>query len=410
MRVTDPRPGPGLMWHPGIILCFALATVCLSGNAIGGDTVVVELQSGQRLRADTIERDPITPGRAILTVGSGQIQIRRGVSWNRVSRLAAPPAMLIDLQVPANIKVVDPAANPQRIELNLIPGPEQADQNTAQLRSFFRFAPPPPAPDDAPLEFPIDRAVLIDGPTVVPSLRRRDRSGSPVNLNPAWHIPACVVLRDPGVVLGIRNADPSAPPPRPVTGTMTEVPQPRELVVAARAFNRNGLADWNSLEVSAQGRTAAGLPCRVRGSLKCSLWVRRARLVRMYAETYFEEPLDLVMLGQWSQFLDGSETDAYGVQKLVLALPPRSPDHNLTLGDFGLLTVDLDIPGQGRLATSSEAIPLRQTGPNRSRSVIDFGSSLLPSESVSEGVNAAGHWTAPLSGLRPDSRRFTVQP
>ena len=386
------------MWYPGIILCLLFATACLSGNAIGADTVVVELQSGQRLRAHSIERDPRSPERAILTVGSGQIQIRRGVSWSNVRRLAAPPTMLIDLQIPANIKVVDTAANPQRIELNLIPGPEQADQNTAQLRSFFRFAPSPPVPDDAPLGFPFDRAVAIDGPILI------GWEG------PCEFVSTGVILRDPGVVVGIRHADPSAPPPRPVTAAVTDAPQPRELAVAARAFNRNGLADWNSLEVSVQGRTAAGLSCRVRGSLKCSLWVRRARLVRMYADSYFEEPLDLVVLGEWSQFLDGSETDAYGVQKVVLALPPRSPDHNLSLGDFGLLTVDLDIPGQGRLATSSDAIPLRQSGPNRSRSVVDFGSSLLPSESVSEGVNAAGHWTAPLSGLRPDSRRFSVQP
>ena len=384
------------MWHSGIILCFAFATVCRSGNAIGSDAVVVELQSGQRLRAQSIERDPRSPERVILTVGSGQIQIRRGVSWNRVSRLAAPPAMLIDLQVPENIKVVNTAANPNRIELNLTPGPEQAVQNTAQLRSFFRFAPPPPMPDDAPLEFPIDGPVLIDGPVPI---------GWP---GPCEIIPAGVFLRDPGVVVGIRNADRSAPP-RAVAAAVTESP-PRELVVDARAFNRNGLADWNSLEVSVQGRTAAGLPCRVRGSLRCSLWVRRARLLRVYAETYYEEPRELFQLGQWSQFLDGSETDANGVQKVVLALPPRPPDHDLTLSDFGLLTVDLDIPGQGRLATSSEAILLRQTGPNRSRSVVDFGSSILPSESVSEGVNAAGHWPAPLSGLRPDSRRFTVQP
>jgi hypothetical protein len=72
--------------------------------------------------------------------------------------------------------------------------------------------------------------------------------------------------------------------------------------------------------------------------------------------------------------------------------------------------VELDIPGQGRLATTSEPIALRQFGPIRSRGVVDFGSSILPLGSVSEGLSDAGHWPAPLSGLRPDSRRFTVQP
>jgi hypothetical protein len=180
--------------------------------------------------------------------------------------------------------------------------------------------------------------------------------------------------------------------------------------VSARAFNRFGLADWNSLEVSVQGRTADGLTCPVRGSLRCSLWVRRAWLVRAYGENYFEEPRDLVNVGQWSKFLDGSEMDAGGIQKAVFALPQQSSDHNLRIGSYGLITATLDIPGQGRLATTSNGIALRQFDPIRGRSVVDFGSSLLPQESVSEGVNASGDWPAPLSGLRPDLRRFTVQP
>ena len=391
------------MWHPGIITCFLVTTVLLSGNATGGDPVVVELQSGQRLRAQAIERDPLSSARAILTVGNEQIRIRRQVSWKQVVRLAAPRDMLTDLQVPANITVVDATANPRRRELNLSLAPDQAAKNTAQVRSFFQFAPPPPvpdlSPDEAPVELPVELPFVIAWP-------------GPRGIIPA----ACVldqprIIRDPGVVVGIRNAAPSAPPLSwPVSAVVEELPPPRELVVTARAFNRNGLADWNSLEVLIQGRTAAGQPCRVRGSLKCSLWVRRAGLVRVYGDLYFEEPRDVFQLGQWSQFLDGSETDANGVQKVVLALPPRSPDQNQTLGDFGLLTVDLDIPGQGRLATSSPPVPLRQAGPIRNRSTVDFGSPFLPSESVSEGISGGGNWPAPLSNQRPDLRRYNVQP
>jgi hypothetical protein len=421
------------MLHRGLILCFTFASVLLSGNAtgplpssaIGGDTVVVELHSGKRLRAQTIESDPRFPDRATLKVGNDQIQIRRSVSWNHVNRLAAPAGMLTDLPVPANVTVIDSTANPHRMELELnlnpAPAPDNSEQNTAQLseqnrarlRSFFRFAPPQPMPDLPASELPVGGLMPVDGRMPCDGQMAGDGRMPVVWPDPCGLYPPGVPVRDPGIVIGVRNADPTAPPPPPLqtgSGAIKTSPQPRELVVAARAFNRSGLADWNSLEVSVQGRTASGLPCRVRGSLKCSLWVRRARLVRAYSDVYFEEPRDLFLLGQWSQFLDGSETDANGVQKVVLALPPRPADLNLTLGDFGLLTVDLDIPGQGRLATSSEAIPLRQAGPNRSRSVVDFGSSLLPGESASEGLNPAGNWPAPLSGLRPDLRRFNVQP
>ena len=396
-----------------IILCLAFATVCQSGNTTWGDTVVVELQSGQRLRAHSIERDPQTPNLAILTVGSERIQIRRAVSWNRVKRIVAPPAMLGDLQIPGNVTVVDSTNQERGREVNLTLTPDQAEQNAAQLRSFFRFPPPGPIPDlPSPEFFGDGPAVPTGGLTPPRSEEMTAPGGMPcciIDSVPCGFIPFGGIFRDPGVVVGIRNTDPYAPP-LAENAVVQQLPQARELIVSARAFNRNGLADWNSLEVMVQGRTAAGQSCPVRGSLKCTLWGRRARLVRAYGETFFEDPRELAILGQWSQFLDGTEMDANGVQKVVLALPPQSADQNLRVGQYGMLSVVLDIPGQGRLATSTDAIPMRQGGPNRSRSIVDWGSSILPPESVSEGTNNAGDWPAPLSDQRPDLRRFTVQP
>jgi hypothetical protein len=190
----------------------------------------------------------------------------------------------------------------------------------------------------------------------------------------------------------------------------TNSPDPREIVIDARPFNRNGLADWNSLEIWIQGKTAAGQSCLVRGSMKCTLWTRQTQLVRSVGENYFEDPRDLVRLGQWSQFVDGSEVDATGVQKIVVSLPPRPADQNLNWGEFAFLTVDLDVPGYKRLSASMDSVPLRQLGPNRYRSAVDYGHTLLPLESTSEGTFNQGDWPAPLSDLRPDRRRFTVQP
>lgn len=406
-----------VMLRLGIILCLTLVIVCHSGNANGGDTVVVELISGQRIRAQSIQQDPQVAGRVQLTVRTEQIQIQRNIAWNRIRRLITPKALLVDVQVPQDVEVIDTSERLPLRELNLALEPDQADSNRDQLRSFFRYPPAPPVLDVVP---PPMGPYLVEVPGPCD-----DNCDSCLRAD--FHVPY-LMFRDPGVVVGVRNTDPSGPPPtelsatgipyESVPGTLAippqanrqQLPAARELLVSARAFNRYGLADWNSLEISVQGRTALGESCRVRGSLKCSLWVRRMRVVRAYAETYFEENRELMVLGQWSQFLDGSEVDASGVQKIVLALPPRGPDQNLNISSFGQLTVELDIPGQGRLATSTDPIALRQSSPLRGRSVIDFGSSILPRESVSEPTSDAGFWPAPLSGLRPDSRRFTVQP
>lgn len=377
-----------------IILSLAFSLVSLSGNTMALDAVVLELKSGKRLRAHAIETDPKAPDRVILMLGNDKIQMRRSVAWDNVKTLSVSPELKANLQIPPDVNVIDPQ-NPNRHELTLNLSTDQADQNAASLRSFFRYPPPPPAPDPS-LTSP------IDGP--FPGFE----CGPP----PGWFF-----IRDPGVVVGVRYENPMmAPPPDfAVPGAMAPTivlpaDQPRELIVSARAFNRNGLADWNSLEVSIQGRTASGLTCPVRGSLKCTLWARNSRLVRAYADTFFLEPRDIVRVGVWSQFIDGSELDANGVQKIILAMPQRSADQNLMLSDVGLLSVDLDIPGQGRLATSSDPVLLRQGGAIRSRSVVDFGSSILPPESASEGVFGSGDWPGSLSSIRPDSRRFTIQP
>lgn len=381
------------------ITSFIVAFVCCSGITWGSDAVVVELDSGKRIRAHSIRPGRQSSGQLVLTMGTDQIQIQRTVNWSRVSKLSAPSEMLADLQVPQGIQVIDREENQANLrELDVPLGPELANERREQLRSFFRYPPPPPVPDQLLSEPSPPADQLFEMPCdLLPQAPCRP-----------------LIMFDPGVVVGVRYENPQAAmTEQPIQLGFTRSPadmEPRELLVSARPFNRNGLADWNSLEVSVQGRTASGEPCRVRGSLKCTLWVRQAKLVRAFAETYFEEPRGIIRLQQWSQFLDGSESDVNGVQKVILALPPRSPDHNLSLGDFGLLTVDLDIPGAGRLATSSDPIPLRQGGYVRNRAVPDFGSSILPSESVSEGTFGSGNWPAPLSGLRPDSRRFTIQP
>ena len=209
----------------------------------------------------------------------------------------------------------------------------------------------------------------------------------------------------PGIVVGVRDLSPTV-----AFSSVMALPQATELVVWARPFNRSGLADWDSLEVFVQGRTASGQSCPVRGSLRCSLWGRRQAVVSAYGDIWFEDQREIALMGQWSQFIEPFEADQSGVQRIVLPLGPRVPDHNLTWSAYGLLAVEIDIPGQGRLATSTEPIQLRQVGPIRGRSIQEFGSSFLPQQSTSNSVRASGAWPQSLSGLRPDRRLFSVQP
>ena len=395
-----------------IIVTLLFINACRFGIA-ADEGVMVELQTGQRIRANTVSTDSTRPEKAVLEVSNERIHLKRVLNWSRVKTVYAPPNIALDLKVPAGVEVKDFAESPKpNIQSDRPSAPDQYEPSAvAPDARSLQFPPPPPEPllsidqksDPEPLTIngtPMEFGYLASS-CCVPCV-----AVCPIPMLSPW--------RDPGVVVGIRNQDGTPVSFSSNTGAIPsgrmEVAEPRELLVTARAFNRNGLADWNSLEVSFQGRTATGSPCPVRGSLKCSLWTRRARLVRAYAETYFEEPSDLVLLSSWSQFVDSADLDASGVQKVVVSLPPRPADHNLRTSQFGVLAVELDIPGQGRLATTSPPIALRQMDSNRSRSVVDYGESILPGQTVSEGGNNAGYWPAPLSNQRPDSRRFTVQP
>ena len=395
-----------------ITVMLLFINACQFGIA-ADEGIVVEMQTGQKIRANSISTDTIRPEKVVLEVTNERISLKRVMNWSRVKTVFAPADTALDLKVPSGVAVKDIAElSKPTVESAAPPEPGQYESSTP-IRDprTFQFVPPAPA-----AMLPFDSAVA---PGQVPMIGPPLESGylSSLRCGPCEVIcptPGLLLWRDPGVVVGVRNQDGT---PLSFSGNSTIVPaaqiddlEPRELVVSARAFNRNGLADWNSLEVLVQGRTASGAPCPLRGSLRLSLLSRRARLVRAYAETYFEEPSDLVLLSSWSQFIDASDVGRTGVQKVVVPLPVRSADHNFGTAQYGVLAAEIDIPGQGRLATTSQPIALRQVDTVRNRSVVDYGDTMLPGQSVSEGRNDPGYWPAPLSNLRPDSRRFTVQP
>ena len=374
------------------MLWFRIAALCVCSlvmlpDIACSDEIIIQLHSGRRLRASSIEMNSQDPNRLVLTASSESIQVRREIAWSRVRRVEASRSKLEAVSVPDQVEFIarEDRATPAR-ELTLTLS-SPAEERTAAISMFVgerpRLRSRLPTLSDA-VEF-----------VALPS----NRGNQIAPCGSGW---GCAPY-SPGIVVSVRDLSPSL-----AMSPMTICPQATELVVWARPFNRSGLADWDSLEVFVQGRTAAGQSYPVRGTLRCSLWATRQALVSSYGGMSMEEPREIALCGQWSRSVETFEADESGVQRIVLPLDPQVPDRDLSWSAYGLLAVELDIPGQGRLATSTEPIQLRQLGPIRDGSVQRFGTPFLPHQSTSGSMRPIGSWS--LSGLRPDRRLFSVQP
>lgn len=355
-----------------IVLCCLLTTFAVATSVRGEDTVIVELRNGKQLRAQTLQPDPDRPDRVRLVSVTARIRMERAIAWSQVRHIAATPAAVEGVSIPDSVTTS---------------APRGSFPPALQVRDSL-----PPVGVDA---VPVIRPVWVT--TAIPD-------------GPCGELIPVLVPVSPGVVVGVRNAATGQGVAMPEPATSAPAPQddPIELMLDVRPVNRQGLADWDSLELTIAGRTRDGRITRVRGSLGCTLWGQNAQLVRSAAEDSFDDRRDLVRIAHWSRFLDASREEARAT--IVLPLPPQNPEHTTSLGTWGLVAVTLDIPGQGRLAKSVDGIPLRQSGPIRSRALSDFGTSLIPGESTSTGLSPSGDWPAPLSGIRPDRRRFSVEP
>ena len=379
------------MWWFRIVVLYVCPVTLAPFVVWSGDEAIVDLHSARRLRASSISVAPQDASRLVLELKGESILVRRTVEWNRVRRIEASRSQLDAITIPNQVEIVvrESQVLPVR-ELTLTPSSD--GNRSAAISEFVGNR----------LQIRNQLPSLSDSLGFVPPLRVfRDRSVENAHVDLCEN---CTPIPF-GVVVGVRDVSHGER-----MSPVLMAPQPTELVVSARPFNRSGLADWNSLELFVQGRTASGQPCPVRGSLRCTLWGRRQAVVSSYGDMSLEEPREIAILGQWSQFVESFEANESGVQRIVLPLDPRIPDHDLSWSAKGLLAVEIDIPGQGRLTAAIEPIPLRQQGTIRGGSIEQFGSSFLPNQSTSGNVRAIGAWPQSLSGLRPDRRLFSVQP
>jgi hypothetical protein len=155
----------------------AIATMLLARTVFGGDSVVVELKSGHRIRAQSITQDVNHPDHVTLKIGNAQIQMERSIRWQRIDRMSAPADQRAELRIPESVKIV-----------------EDFEERAAQS----------PAP-------------LLTGPVVLPSpelrfIPQQRGLNSFRNLPGSSDLLGCAAPYDPGVVVGVREFNYSPAP------------------------------------------------------------------------------------------------------------------------------------------------------------------------------------------------------
>ncbi|MDB5348401.1 MAG: hypothetical protein JWP89_6778 [Schlesneria sp.] len=154
-----------------LVACAAIATTLLARTVFGGDSVIVELKSGRRIRAHSIAQDASHPDEVTLKIGNAQIQMERSIPWQRIDRMSASADQRAELRIPESVKVVD-----------------DFEDRTALL--------------PVPLLTSTVAPLSPEHSSLVPTQR---------GWNSSWNLPGgcdllgCAVSYDPGVVVGVRD-------------------------------------------------------------------------------------------------------------------------------------------------------------------------------------------------------------
>jgi hypothetical protein len=157
-----------------LLVYAAMATTLLTKIVMGGDSVVVELKSGRRIRAHSIAEDVNHPDHVTLKIGNAQIQMERSIPWQRIDRMSAPADQRAELRIPESVKVIE------EFEERIAPSPVPLPMGTPEGSKLF------PGQGNLSRNLP-DGCNLLD----------------------------CHTFCDPGVVVGVRDFSYS---PAPLSG------------------------------------------------------------------------------------------------------------------------------------------------------------------------------------------------
>lgn len=232
----------------------------------------------------------------------------------------------------------------------------------------------------------------------------------------------------------VREVVPAAPSETKLDRQSPESPPLAQLLVKAEPISTTGKIDWDSLRLTVRGVDINDEAVPLFGTLKVNLWGQRrvppeSNFVRhpfvtdanfgsrflaapssssAYQHPYVTAPNPVVELASWTQSIHG-ERD----RVMVLPLPTMLPEHDVRVGAFGEVSVELLMPGVGVFAASDPDVVLsHQTLLRRERLDRD-GLRFFPNELTTDSpqtTRSRNRFTWPGGVSGPERGILPIQP
>lgn len=207
-----------------------------------------------------------------------------------------------------------------------------------------------------------------------------------------------------------------------------------QLLVKADPISTTGKMDWDSLRLTLRGVDIKGETVSLFGTLKANLWGQRrvspeANFVRQpfvtdanvgsrflaapsnssaYQHPYVAAPNPLIELASWTQSVNDDHDSV-----LVLPLQFPLPEHDVRIGAFGEVSVELLMPGVGVFEASDPDVVLSRQSPLRRELFDRDGSRFFPSEITTDSpqtIRSRHRFTWPGGVSGPERGILPIQP
>lgn len=207
-----------------------------------------------------------------------------------------------------------------------------------------------------------------------------------------------------------------------------------QLLVNADPISTTGKRDWDSLRLTLRGVDLKGEAVPLFGTLKVNLWGQRrvspeSNFVRhpfvtdanygsrflaapsnssAYQHPYVTNPNPVVELASWTQSLHGEQDNVR-----VLSLPMPLPEHDVRVGAFGEVSVELLMPGVGVFEASDPDVVLSHQSLLRRERLDRDGSRFFPNEITTDSpqtTRSRNRFTWPGGVSGPERGILPIQP
>lgn len=247
-------------------------------------------------------------------------------------------------------------------------------------------------------------------------------------------------IADTRVLLNVNRAivirevtQPERPEPAPNPRPSEPLPL-SQLLVDASLISTTGKIDWDSLRLKLRGEDIHGKSVPLFGTLNVNLSGQRCVLPESnsvrhpfvtsanYGSRFLAAPSNssayqhpyvttlnpTVEIARWTQAIDKDDC-----QTLVLRLPSPLPEHDIRVGAFGEVSVELLMPGTGVFEASTQSLLLSHQSVLRRERLNEDGSRFFSNESTSDSpqtTRSRNRFTWPGGVLGPERGILPIQP